>query len=44
MKMSGLGRELGQEGFDEFLQTKHVHWDMVGARKTYWYPYGEGGA
>jgi betaine-aldehyde dehydrogenase len=44
MKMSGLGRELGQEGFDEFLQTKHVHWDMVGARKTYWYPYGGGGA
>ena len=42
MKMSGLGRELGQEGLDEFLQVKHVHWDMVGARKPYWYPYGEG--
>jgi betaine-aldehyde dehydrogenase len=40
MKMSGLGRELGQEGLDEFLQVKHVHWDMVGARKPYWYPYG----
>ena len=44
MKMSGQGRELGQEGLDEFLQVKHVHWDMVGARKPYWYPYGEGGS
>jgi betaine-aldehyde dehydrogenase len=44
MKMSGLGRELGQEGLDEFLQVKHVHWDMVGRRKPYWYPYGEGGS
>jgi betaine-aldehyde dehydrogenase len=42
MKMSGLGRELGQEGLDEFTQVKHVHWDMVGAHKSYWYPYGEG--
>ncbi len=39
MKMSGLGRELGQEGLDEFLEVKHVHWDMVGAVKDYWYPY-----
>jgi betaine-aldehyde dehydrogenase len=44
MKMSGLGRELGQEGLDEFFQVKHVHWDMVGAPKPYWYPYGEGGS
>jgi len=43
MKMSGLGRELGQEGLDEFLQVKHVHWDMVARRKPYWYPYGGGG-
>jgi len=43
MKMSGLGRELGQEGLDEFTQVKHVHWDMVGARKSYWYPYGQAG-
>jgi betaine-aldehyde dehydrogenase len=42
MKMSGLGRELGQEGLDEFFQVKHVHWDMVGAHKSYWYPYGKG--
>jgi acyl-CoA reductase-like NAD-dependent aldehyde dehydrogenase len=39
MKMSGLGRELGQVGFDEFCQIKHVHWDMEGGLKEYWYPY-----
>ncbi|MBN1956429.1 MAG: aldehyde dehydrogenase [Anaerolineae bacterium] len=41
MKMSGLGRELGVEGLEEFWQTKHVHWDMEGGIKDYWYPYGE---
>ncbi len=41
MKMSGLGRELGQAGFDEFCQVKHVHWDIEGNLKEYWYPYGE---
>ncbi|HJS28175.1 MAG TPA: aldehyde dehydrogenase family protein [Anaerolineales bacterium] len=40
MKMSGLGRELGQEGLDEFLEVKHVHWDIEGGIKDYWYPYG----
>jgi acyl-CoA reductase-like NAD-dependent aldehyde dehydrogenase len=39
MKMSGLGRELGQAGFDEFCQYKHVHWDIDGGIKDYWYPY-----
>ncbi|MBN1149374.1 MAG: aldehyde dehydrogenase [Anaerolineales bacterium] len=39
MKMSGLGRELGQVGFDEFCQVKHVHWDVEGGLKDYWYPY-----
>lgn len=39
MKMSGLGRELGQVGFDEFCQVKHVHWDVQGEEKFYWYPY-----
>lgn len=39
MKMSGQGRELGQEGFDEFCQVKHVHWDIEGGVKEYWYPY-----
>lgn len=43
MKMSGLGRELGQEGLEEFTQVKHVHWDIEGGMKGYWYPYGEGG-
>jgi betaine-aldehyde dehydrogenase len=39
MKMSGLGRELGQEGLDEYYQIKHVHWDIEGGLKEYWYPY-----
>jgi betaine-aldehyde dehydrogenase len=39
MKMSGLGRELGIEGLDEFWQTKHVHWDIEGGIKEWWYPY-----
>jgi acyl-CoA reductase-like NAD-dependent aldehyde dehydrogenase len=40
MKMSGIGRELGEEGLEEFWQTKHVHWDMEAGVKDYWYPYG----
>jgi betaine-aldehyde dehydrogenase len=40
MKMSGLGRELGIEGFDEFCQVKHVHWDVEAKIKEFWYPYG----
>ena len=39
MKMSGLGRELGLEGIEEFWQTKHVHWDIEGGIKEWWYPY-----
>ncbi len=39
MKMSGLGRELGEEGLEEFWQTKHVHWDIEGGVKEWWYPY-----
>jgi acyl-CoA reductase-like NAD-dependent aldehyde dehydrogenase len=39
MKMSGIGRELGEEGLEEFRQTKHVHWDIEGGVKDYWYPY-----
>jgi len=39
MKMSGLGRELGQEGLDEFFEVKHVHWDVEGGVKDFWYPY-----
>jgi acyl-CoA reductase-like NAD-dependent aldehyde dehydrogenase len=40
MKMTGGGRELGQEGLDEFYEVKHVHWDVEGELKDYWYPYG----
>jgi betaine-aldehyde dehydrogenase len=39
MKMSGQGRELGIEGLEEFWETKHVHWDMEGGIKEWWYPY-----
>lgn len=39
MKMSGTGRELGLEGLDEFMETKHVHWDFVQQEKPWWYPY-----
>lgn len=39
MKMTGGGRELGQEGIDEFYEVKHVHWDVEGKLKEYWYPY-----
>jgi betaine-aldehyde dehydrogenase len=39
MKMSGIGRELGEEGLEEFWQTKHVHWDIEGGVKGFWYPY-----
>ncbi len=40
-KMSGMGRELGEEGLDEFRETKHVHWDFEGGAKPWWYPYGK---
>ncbi len=40
MKMSGLGRELGIEGFNQFRQVKHVHWDIGAQPKDFWYPYG----
>jgi len=37
--LSGIGRELGEEGLDEFRETKHVHWDMAMEPKPWWYPY-----
>jgi len=40
MKYSGGARELGEEGLEEFRETKHVHWDFNMEVKTYWYPYG----
>ena len=35
-------RAFPEEALDGFTQVKHVHWDMVGAHKSYWYPYGKG--
>lgn len=42
MKYSGGARELGQEGLDEFRETKHVHWEFSTKGKSWWYPYGNG--
>jgi acyl-CoA reductase-like NAD-dependent aldehyde dehydrogenase len=42
MKMTGGGRELGPEGLETFMETKHVHWDFSQERKDWWYPYGPG--
>jgi acyl-CoA reductase-like NAD-dependent aldehyde dehydrogenase len=39
MKLTGGGRELGPEGLETFLETKHVHWDFSQERKDWWYPY-----
>ena len=39
MKMSGNARELGIEGLDSFLETKHVHWDFSPQPKDWWFPY-----
>ncbi|GAB4476198.1 MAG: aldehyde dehydrogenase family protein [Anaerolineae bacterium] len=37
MKMSGMGRELGTEGLDDFRQVKHVHWDIEARPKPWWF-------
>jgi acyl-CoA reductase-like NAD-dependent aldehyde dehydrogenase len=39
MKRSGIGRELGEEGLMEFFETKHVHWEIEGGIKPWWYPW-----
>ncbi|NLH07849.1 MAG: aldehyde dehydrogenase [Chloroflexi bacterium] len=39
MKLSGNARELGAEGLESFLETKHVHWDFSADPKDWWYPY-----
>ena len=39
MRLSGLGRELGAEGIEEFRETKHIHLDYKLEAKPYWYPY-----
>ncbi len=43
MKLSGNGRELGEEGLDEFRETKHLHWDFEAGAKSWWFPYGRNG-
>jgi acyl-CoA reductase-like NAD-dependent aldehyde dehydrogenase len=39
MRMSGMGRELGTDGLDNFRDVKHVHLDYKIEQKSYWYPY-----
>ena len=39
MRRSGLGRELGSEGLEDFRDSKHVHLDYVIGPKPYWFPY-----
>ena len=34
-----IARELGEEGLESFLETKHVHWDFDDKPKEWWYPY-----
>ncbi len=37
-KQSGIGREFGVEGLEAYLETKHLHIDLVGNRaKKVWY-------
>jgi acyl-CoA reductase-like NAD-dependent aldehyde dehydrogenase len=37
-KRSGLGRELGHEGLEDFQETKHVHWEIEARMKPWWFP------
>jgi acyl-CoA reductase-like NAD-dependent aldehyde dehydrogenase len=39
MRTSGLGRELGDEGLEAFMETTHVSFDYRLERKYWWYPY-----
>lgn len=41
MRFSGMNRELGVEGLDNFRDVKHVHLDYKIEAKSYWYPYGK---
>lgn len=41
MRLTGHSRELGEEGLDEFRETKHVHLDYKQEIKPYWYPYAK---
>jgi betaine-aldehyde dehydrogenase len=37
MRASGSGRELGLEALDTFTVPRHVHWDIDGGVKPWWY-------
>ena len=39
MRLSGMGRELGVEGLEEFRDTKHIHLDYKIRRMPDWFPY-----
>ena len=39
MRASGMNRELGTDGLDNFRDVKHVHLDYKIEPKSYWYPY-----
>ena len=39
MRASGLGRELGDEGLEAFMETTHVSLDYRLEKKYWWYPY-----
>lgn len=39
MRRSGLGRELGEEGLEAYLETSHVSFDYQLEQKYWWYPY-----
>jgi betaine-aldehyde dehydrogenase len=41
MRLSGIGRELGEEGLDAFREPKHVHLDYLMEQKPYWFPYSK---
>jgi acyl-CoA reductase-like NAD-dependent aldehyde dehydrogenase len=40
-RMSGLGRELGVEGLDAFMETKHVTFDYRNENKVWYFPYSK---
>ncbi len=39
MRMSGMNRELGTDGLENFRDVKHVHIEYKIEPKSYWYPY-----
>jgi betaine-aldehyde dehydrogenase len=37
MRASGNASELGMEGLDAFTRPRHIHWDIEGGIKPWWY-------